>query len=110
MEIADTVTGSLNGRFELEQIKSLKILNNWQIGGEVLDGAKLDTIASKQYSAKSKSFVRDRSIFMGWGLLVEIRAGSGGSAITQGKKKGNIYVGALAIFVIEDFIKVSSDK
>ena len=41
---------------------------------------------------------------------MKIRAGSGGSAITQGKKKGNIYVGALAIFVIEDFIKVSSDK
>ena len=28
MEIADTVTGSLNGRFELEQMKNLKILNN----------------------------------------------------------------------------------
>ena len=47
---------------------------------------------------------------MGLGLLVKIRAGSGGSAITQRKKKGNIYVGVLAIFVIEDFITVSSDN
>ena len=50
-------------------------------------GKTRHNIASKQIFCK-KCFVRFRSIFMRWGLLVKLGAGSGGSAITQGKHNG----------------------